>query len=349
VPSAFPVRLAVGPRTGSDPTAELTTFQSFSLTQNTTDGCTLTLNLPASSIAARSIDELATDVWVFIDDEALVRYRVMTVNQAWTEDGGDTIDVTGNCYRRLLFRRRLNNNLSFSGVGQGSIVWQMIQDTQSAPGGDLGITAGTLDAATTRDREYLRGDVIGQRIAELTQVIDGPRWSITPAGVLNVLAGDSWPTFSEPLIRGVNLRSMRRESGADFYGNAAYGTGDTLATYLEIVEDAGVATDPRGRWDIGASWPSVSSQATLAEHTAGALLEAVSPAAVWKVTFKPEWWVSSGLRIGDIRPLVVPRSTVAPVVPQAQVDVQVVDLNVTLTADGDLQVSGTAVELPSAG
>jgi hypothetical protein len=341
----------VGPASGSDPTAELSDFFSVGVASNLDDGCELNLVARGDTETTRIISELDTDAWVYLDGSLFQRFRLTNIQQEWGPSGEDRITAIGGCYRRILYRRLLNNALSYSGVGQGTIAWGLIADTQAADSGGLGITQGTLIDTTTRDRTYLAGENVGELLENLARVIGGPRYVLGGDLVFNALAGDSFPTQSVPLLLGVTARSMVRQSGADLYANVVRGSGDVDVTtpVVEETTDVAAGTEARGRWESAQTWGTVTEQSTVQEKTEGELQERTAPVASWTADIEPERWLTDFvLRAGDICEIVVPRSTVAPVgVPTTQVTGQCVDLTFSIDASGVLTVGGAFVETPT--
>lgn len=342
-----PLRFTVGPSTGAAGVAEVVDFSDLSMSFNLDDGCQMTLNAAGNSPATKVVNELATDVWVYLGATLLQRFRVLTVEQSWGVDGEDTISLTAICYRRLLGRRLLNNDLSFSAVGQADIAWALVQDTQAATNGDLGITEGTLDSGgITRSRsDYLRGSNIGELLTNLSNVINGPRINISPTLAFSAVPAGPTNVLPQPVARGVTARSLTRSSGAADFANVVLGFGDEEATTPKLAEDfsAGAAF---GRWESTAAWNSVTVQATLDESTDSELQERVSPLATWAVEIDPaRWRTDMPVMPNDEVTVVVPRSTVAPVVAARTVQALCVDLQLGFTADAGFTVAASLVEV----
>jgi hypothetical protein len=341
------LRITLGPFAGNVGEAELSDYSSVTVTMNNEDGCDLSITASASSPAAQLISELATDFWVYLGTTLMQRFRCTSVEQNWDEEGNDDLTIAGVCYRRILSRRLLNNDLSFDAVSQGDIAWAVVSDTQSADGGDLGITPGTLDP-TLNDREYIVGENIGEILSDLSNVIGGPRIVVGGDRVLNVFPAGTFTTQRQPIMLGATARKLSRASGAGYFSNAIQGLGDEGRTDIVFRADA-ASVAVVGRWEEAQAWSSVTSQPTLIEQTEGQLQVRVSPSSTWAVTLEVSRWLSDlPLRVGEVVKVVVPRSTVAPVgTPTTAVQTLCVDLALTATADGELSVSGALVELPS--
>ena len=339
--------LAVGPAAGSDPSQEITEFSSGGVTASIDAGVDISFEVRSGSPEAQVISELDTDVWVYRLGVPFARGRIVSVVQTWTEDGGDSVSVTAVDYKRLLNARHVQTDLVYTGTPQERIVQSLIAHTQSQTGGDLGIVEGDIVESQARDRTYARGENIGQLLDNLTKVIDGPWFGVDADLRLNAFPFSSFPTMTTPITLGATARSLTRQSGAAMFANSVYVDGDNSSTVGVSVDAAGLASDPRGRWEKAAGFPNVVEQATLVEKADGLLESSASPVAQWSIVMEPERWLSdAGFNVGDHGSLVVPASTVAPIGAAATVkDVQVYGLSVSITADGEVGVSMEAVEV----
>lgn len=335
--------LAVGPRTALLPSIEIAGFTSASFTLSM-GGASGEVQLGASDAASATISELATDLWVYLQGQHVNRFRIAKVGQEWDEDGGDHLALSLIDYPRILWRRKLHTPLTFTGVGQGDMVWALIEHTQLQPGGDLGLSPGTLDNTIQRDRVYEAGANVGELIDQLVKVIGGPRVLVNADKTVDVLAGDSYPVRGQPVGLGVNCRRLQRESGADSWANSVLGTGDNQNTQLVIMDAADVATDPRGRWEISASWPTVIQQDTLAEHTEGALQQAITPISVWRAQLDPTRWLfESRIMPGDLVTVIQPASVIAPLLNADVLPGQVVEVRIDISPDQAVSVAAAIV------
>lgn len=338
--------LAVGPSTG--PVQQVTDFDVWTLDNNLDDGCSISFTLRGNSVAALAIDELVTDVYLYRGPSLYQRFRIVAVSQAWGPDGTDSVSISGACYRRLLKARHVRTPLTYTGLSQGTIVWNLIQHAQAATSGNLGITLGTSGPAVLRNRSYLPGQNIFDAIIEFTKVNNGLTWDIDPLLQLNVSQPSAYPVIAMPCELGVVARSMSRPSSAEQFGNATITTGDSLVTAPYIAEAPGLPLDPRGRWEKFTSVGSVKGQAQLVELGDGLLEESISPVSVWSIEMEPtRYFADAEYVLGDIITIVQPRSTVYPVgVAAPTTPAQVIARNVSETADGATSVIITAVELP---
>jgi hypothetical protein len=327
--------------------AEVNDFTGWTLTENLDDGCSISFDTRGDSQAALNIDELASDVLLSQDTTLLHRMRIVGVSQTWGPSGEDDVAAQAVCYRRLLKKSHVRTIQTFAGISQGIIVWNLIQHAQSASGGNLGITLGSSGPAVLRDRTYEVGKNIFDAISELTQVINGLTWEISPTLVLTVSQPSAYPTNTMPLEMGGIARSMSRPSSAQQFANAVIVSGDAQTTVPYVAATAGVGTDPRGRWEKFVAFADISIQATLTDQGDGLLEESISPASTWTIDCEPEqYFLVGNYQIGEFVTIAQPRSTVYPIgtaVPT--ITAQILARTISLSADGEVSISLQAVEV----
>lgn len=340
--------LGVGPWTGTVPTQELGQFSEVSLVFNADGGADLTLSLPGTSPAAQQIDELATDVWVYLDEAEYARLRVVAVEQVWEPNGADYVTVVAVDYKRLLNARHFQSALSYSATPQADVVWSVIQHAQAQPGGNLGITAGTLNSGGyVRDRNWSAGENIGKELTDLSGVLNGPYWTIDANLALQVTLYDVFPVRDTPIALGGTARSLQRLSGASSFANSVWVDGDGDFTVPVSADAADVASDPRGRWERAAGFPNVKLQASLTEKANGLLVDARTPPATWMCSIEPSrFLLDANFAVNEYVEVVVPKSVVAPIgSPAFSNGGQVVNVALTLNGDGLTSVEMSLVEV----
>lgn len=328
--------------------ADVSDYSSWTLTENIDDGCSITFDTRGDSAAASTIDELASDVLLAQGTSVIQRQRIVGVSQVWGPSGEDDVAVQAVCYRRLLKKSHVRSPLSFSGISQGVIIWDLIQHAQAALGGNLGITLASSGPATLRDRSYDIGKNIFDAITELTQIINGPTWDIDQLLRLTVSTPSAYATNLMPIELGTIARSMSRPSSAQQFGNAVIISGDSALTVPEIAEAGTLGADPRGRWERFQAFSDVTVQATLVEHASGLLEQALSPMSVWAIEAEPEAYFSVGNhQVGEFVSIAQPRSAVYPIgtaVPVVRA--QILSRSISQSAAGEISVSLNAVESP---
>ncbi len=340
--------VAVGPYVGTVPVQEVTFYDSWRLDRNFDDGCTFSFSLPGYVPEVAAISELDTDVWLYRDGLLDQRFRIVQIDQQWGSSGQDVVSVQAVCYRRLLASRYVNTNLQFTQVSQGQIIWDLISHTQSLTNGGLGVTVGNLGPTVLRDRFYEVGQNILDVIVDMTNVINGPTWEIDANLKLVVSQSDLYPLNPSPVMLGSTASALSRPSGASKFANVAIISGNQQQTSTSIVQASGLGSDPRGRWERRASYPTVILQNTLLDHAQGLLTEFQAPTTIWDVEVVPQrFFTDSNYELGDFVRLVQPASTAAPIdVPAVEVRGQVVALSVEQDNTGLVEVKMRVLEVP---
>jgi hypothetical protein len=354
---SLPYTLALGPASGSVPTQEVTTFSDWSLTRNLDDGCTLSISMMGNSLPGVLMLELETDLFLYRSGVLIDRFRVVTVSNEWGENGEHRLSVGAVCYRRLLAARHVITPLTYVATSQGDIVWGLIQHTQAQTNGSLGITLGSAGPSIPRDRAYPPGQNILEAIVDLSQIDGGLTWDVDANRQLIVSIPSSYPVRAQPVQMGTNARKLAKPSGSDLFANVALVSGDTQTTVLEVEQAATLPLDPRGRWERFRAFPQEASQTALDEQARGILEETQSPLVVWSFDLVPDRYLTdSDYALGDfvtiVRPATVVPGTPDPTIPYLTVPggsvlTQILTISLRVDADGNLDVSMTAIESPA--
>lgn len=354
--SNIPYSLAIGPSTGSVPTQSLSDFQSWSLTRNLDDGCSMTIQMAGNSIPGVQIRELETDIWVYQNSVAIDRFRVISVDQEWGENGENQLQVQAVCYRRILASRHVITPLSYASISQGDIVWDLIQHTQAQTNGNLGITLGSTGPSIVRSRDYQPGQNILEAITGLAEADGNMTWDIDANLELYISTAGAGTLRPTPAQLGTNLRNISRPSGASLFGNVALVSGDTQFTVLQVNEATSLPTDGRGRWEKFRSFSQEQSQSNLDEQARGLLETTQSPSVIWSFELIPDrFYTDSNYAIGDFVVLAQP-ATIVPsepdptvpyqVIPSTSILVQILTLSLSVDANGASSIKMTAVQAP---
>ena len=302
-------QLVAGPASGGHDLA-LTDATSRHYTARLTDPSELTFSLDARLPQAAAVvsTPLARDVHLLFTDShgqttELDRVRVGQVSHTFG-DGSIQLAVTGLAYRAILQRRILYSDatLTFTGVDQAEIAWQLINYTQGLTGGALGISkawSGTTPTGVTRDRTYTVGDSIGQRIQELAEVIGGFDWDITPTSASGLQLQVWWPQRGTDrgvvLEHGGLMATATREVNPTDYANAirysgAQGDGTTPGPTPDEILAPDLAAMPQGRWDASLGDDGLTTQAALDDRAAWQLGQSQDVTPVWTVVLKRGAW-----------------------------------------------------------
>jgi hypothetical protein len=293
-----PISLAVGrcaepgfyePAPGDKPTHPVTSFISGRVLQTLHDAASVEFTVAARSPEARAIDGLGSDVWVYRDGVKWLRCRILPVTQDWDEDGDSTVQIAAVGYKRLLDWRYFQADLDFEGVNQHQIIRQVIAHTQAQDNGGLGIvTSGSWSPVDLRTRRYQEGDNIGQRLDELSDVIDGPWWDIDADLACVSHNWDELATNTDPLVLGTNARKMRRVPAQFVNVSGAIGSAEQTTPEWRVTPAVTAWEDVRGRWEMfDASHGSVTEQATVVEYAQSNLAHLQNPPAAWTVEIEP--------------------------------------------------------------
>lgn len=335
------------------PTQELTFYSGLTITYSLT-GPEIRFTIPGRSPAAQLIDGLVTDVWVYRDNVLRHRCRTLPVDQIWGPEGSDEASVTAVSYRRLVEARNIISLgalpagvPSFVAVDQGTIIWNLIQHTQAQTGGNLGITAGTVITGVTRTRtEYKVGDNLGKLMNDLSNVVGGCWWGIDANLVLTAHLWTDFAVRSEPIVLGQTARQLARTRGKGF-ANVAGAIGSVTDTVVSWATSAGLATDPRGRWEVfDASHGSVILQATVTNYAQGLLAERSHPPSTWAIELEPDAYALLDYAPGEFVTIVVPASAVDELgPPPVSVSAQITEVTIALDDSGGVQVTLAAEEV----
>jgi hypothetical protein len=173
---------------------------------------------------------------IYLGVTRLLIYRANVLIWAgvvWEMEENATIDegvVNIQCVEifHILSEKRYTSN-TYTNTDAGQIAWGLINTTQGLTGGNLGLTQGDIEATQNRDRTYL-DEKIGEKIIQLTEVINGFDFLITPSikintqGVFNVYSKRGQTINSFNLEYGKGLRNniqawSRKRTLSDIYNS----------------------------------------------------------------------------------------------------------------------------------
>lgn len=290
-------RYAVGDGNASAPTAQLrdARARSYSLRLETHGEARFTLNgdtdvtTGADPIAAL-ITLLRTDLWIYRDDELVWRGRIVTDQDAVSENAY-SVPFGAVDYGGLLRRRGIwpGNTLVFVGEDQADIVWTLVDESQALTGGDWGITRGLAPAGTPRDRSYDTFNSLRSRIDELAAVDGGFDWAISPAKALDVWTPRRGGDLDDVVDLGGAIVALTRTGQPDQFANAGGALG-AQGTTPATAESATLGTDPRGRWEAVDTSTSIVLQATLDDRAQYLVDRGAQPPTSWSVKLRPGYW-----------------------------------------------------------
>lgn len=336
-------RFAVGPGASSPdsrPLRELATAHGRVVTWRLNGHPVAQVSLDGRSGEAAEIVPLVSDLWVWRDGILMFRGRVTTaVHDVDTTRHG--VQVTAIGYRGMLAYRTVGaSEVVYTGVAQAAIAWDLIADSQARTGGDWGITQGLAPSGTPRDRTYPAGKDLLSAITELGEVDGGFEWEISPELELNVWTPRRGVDGGVVIDFGGVASAVSSTVAPDRFGTAVIVTGseDTVPVADELDDLDG---DPRGRWELVESSPTVTLQSTLDERAPETLASASRLAAPWQIRMAPGRWGGPGhLWLGDIAGLRVGSGALA------TSRVRIVEISITAGESGTDEVRLGAVEEP---
>lgn len=152
-------------------------------------------------------------VWIYYQKDANTTL-VWSGEQAAREGNLDNAGnnwCTIHCYDWLeqLNSRYTDSEVIFTADDAGQIAWDLIDTTQGQTNGDFGITEGTIEATTDRDRTYYNQNIM-EAIINLSGVISGFDFEITNERVFNVYEVMGVDRTNEIILEyGVNIESAK--------------------------------------------------------------------------------------------------------------------------------------------
>jgi hypothetical protein len=309
----------------------------------------LSFTIDGRSDAALWIKELETDVYAWRWDETQgkdIPYFMGVVGQ--TEDQlteqSYTINVTCHDYLAMFMRRYLAQPLSFTGLGQDSVINQLyrlatdqaasssgvslwpgsylpISPTMVAPDGSPRATNG--GAVPTRDRTYPAQSDIGTLLDDLAHVQNGFDYDCLPQqnasypfqGPMRIFFPSQGVARANPILEyGSTVRTVTRSVNSSNYANYVRLLGNNGATdpaapqlFAETWNsDANnVGARPIGLWQDGENASDVSVQSTLNQQVAGYLNLNGVLIPSYTLVLSPGVFFHNSINMGDNMTLVI--------------------------------------------
>lgn len=143
-------------------------------------------DVPVTDDALRTLTALRRYQVFVYRDNVIVWAGEQAVRSSSLSAASDNL-VTITCYDWLeqLNHRYTGANDRYSATDAGAIAWDLIDTTQGATNGDYGITQGTIETTTPRDRSYQNKNIM-EAIIQLSEVEGGFDFEITHGKVFNV-------------------------------------------------------------------------------------------------------------------------------------------------------------------
>lgn len=169
---------------------EITSWRNFSFwwELNRSGGATISFNLDDIKFNQNNLFPAISYIDIFRGERKLWSGILSGVSGSIGDISGNlTLSFVG--YLELLKKMEVNPaGKIFTDVEQGTILWTLINEFQSLPNGDYGITQGNVTTGINRDRTYTPFKNVYQIFIQMTEVENGCDLEITENKVLNVYA-----------------------------------------------------------------------------------------------------------------------------------------------------------------
>lgn len=296
----------IGPATGGL-ARELATARSRKCSFKLAEPSEASCEVDGRDPNAAHLAELATDLFVYRSPDWGERRQLLYRGRIGKS--GDTFDANTHSvtvpsldYRAVLSRRNLmsGSQQTWAQSDQAQIAFGLIQQAQRHPGGSYGIVMGRQPlTGIRRDRTYDLGDSIGDRIQELSEVIDGFDWDITPTSARELSLDIWYPQrgVQRPGIvlefGGAIVSGSRTVDSGDYAnhiratGTQPEGGGDEPAIQERVAPD--VASRPEGRWDKTYG-ESITTTKALEERADWLLDQAQVVTPTYSLSMRRGWW-----------------------------------------------------------
>jgi hypothetical protein len=312
--------------------------RQYSYQLNRAGKASFTLPITAERLQRFDIFLGVTRLLIYRENALIWAGVVWEVNEGASDEGDVTIQCTEIFH--ILSEKRYTSN-TYTATDAGTIAWGLINTTQGLTGGNLGITQGVLQTTQNRDRQYF-DESIGEKIIQLTEVINGFDFLITPSikintlGVFNVYAkrGSTITDFRLEYGEGLknNIQSWsRKRTLSDMFNSIVVegqGLGDARLTSTE--SDTALITAV-GRLEGRKQEKSITEQATLDQKADEYIRVHKTEQPIYDITLNNAYNDFGKYDVGDIVPI--------------RIKYGYVDINTTMRIYGiDVRVSNAGEE-----
>lgn len=259
------------------PQQELTRVATgWKLTAKQSDASSLSFDIDARTDEAAVIRELVDDLWLWCDalPNPVTRGRITQSTDTF-DDAGHKVSFSAVDYRGVLDRRICWDDWTLKRTSYDPALdgWQLIQQAQAEPGGNLGIARGTLptDPVSIASITHQPGNSVKSEIDANAKLDPGFDWDISPVGELGLQA-NFWRAgrgrVTDAVLEYGPSGYPGRQVDSAAFGNAVRLPGGTDAANAQLPpvrkDAADIATRPEGRWDL-----AVQDNATFTTSAAG--------------------------------------------------------------------------------
>lgn len=205
---SFDVRVELREPFGGAPRGELTGARVGKLERLLAGPGALELDVdPFDPLAPRRSDLGAVEVYVYVDGSP------WWGGPLWNVKGSDSglLTYSGRELESYLADRPIEADLSFAGVDQATILWDLLAHTQGQADGDLGIVSAIAATGVTRTRDYYVDErpTVDSLMGAFRDLVNGVEWAIV------VRADGSRALTTYHPARGQHRADRRLEHGTN--------------------------------------------------------------------------------------------------------------------------------------
>lgn len=224
-------------------------LSSYARQLNNSSDCSGTLDLSDDAVRRLSDPIAATEprrtaLWV-IRDTQLVWGGIIWTRRYRSADYN--LELTASTPESYFARRRIRDTLTYNQVDQHAIIAALVNNAQARAYGNIGIRVpATSSSGRLRDRTFYwheRATYL-ERMQQLSEVIDGPDWTMTPDWVAQNTPG-WYLNIGTPL--GVTRVGNELEFPGDFRNYSWPDDGGNSANFWSAIGDPDANDVPRIR------------------------------------------------------------------------------------------------------
>lgn len=283
---------AAGPRTAAAAQLELRRATGRTVRWELRGSASASFTLRGEASEAASVVELASDVWVLLDGEAVFRGRVGSADDR-IAPGAHTSTWQVADYRSMLGRCevRPGDRLAWVDVDQGQIAWQAVAQHQAKPGGALGVVDGLGSVlGVVRSKTVEAGVSVAKLIDDLALADGGFEWEVDASLALNRWLNRGGDLTAVYDYGGRVARAGRRLDPWS-RSNDVLVTGDPAAGAAVAVA-ADVASVAWGRLCSTVAAGDLKEPAAVSARAAYELARGRVASESWEVTLRRDAWQS---------------------------------------------------------
>jgi hypothetical protein len=222
---------------------EFETYRSLQFGKRLNNYGECTFEVPANDEKLTSLIALRVyTVWIYRNGDLFWAGEQATREGVLNERGGNWVTIHCFDWLEQLNSRYTVAEKEYTFTDAGLIAWDLINTTQADTNGNLGITKGTVDETTPRDRIYYNQNVM-EAIISLANMTDGFDFEINTSKIFNVSSMIGIDRSDSIILEyGINMKTCRITEDFSKPSTRAIVLGTTSASSDQIrteTDDAG--------------------------------------------------------------------------------------------------------------